>query len=201
MTKREIAELAAAMLTDEGYKVILARDGFEALKIYQQISAANRSCHPGFFPSGDGWRRRFRRTAALESKRCRGSEQRLRRAKQVEQHARAGSARVHSQSHTRAKNSRPGPLHASTQRKPSGAIDRVQPDAAECTHPPQVNPLRWHRFSFVKVAPMARIDSFFKLMAEQKASDLHLSTNNPPMLRINGELVRVDYPAAGRTTN
>src|SRR5205823_10257754 len=42
---------------------------------------------------------------------------------------------------------------------------------------------------------MARIDAFFKLMAEQKASDLHLSTNNPPMLRINGDLVRVDYPA------
>src|SRR5438045_5205792 len=42
---------------------------------------------------------------------------------------------------------------------------------------------------------MARIDSFFKLMGEQKASDLHLSTNNPPMLRINCELVRVDYPA------
>src|ERR1700756_984730 len=41
---------------------------------------------------------------------------------------------------------------------------------------------------------MARIDSFFKLMGEQKASDLHLSTNSPPMLRINGELVRVDYP-------
>ena len=33
----EISELAAAMLTDEGYRVILARDGFEALKIYQQI--------------------------------------------------------------------------------------------------------------------------------------------------------------------
>jgi len=42
---------------------------------------------------------------------------------------------------------------------------------------------------------MARIDSFFKLMAEQKASDLHLSSGNPPMLRINGDLVRVDYPA------
>jgi twitching motility protein PilT len=41
---------------------------------------------------------------------------------------------------------------------------------------------------------MARIDSFFKLMAEQKASDLHLSTNNPPMLRINGDLIRVDFP-------
>ena len=33
----EITELASTMLTDEGYKVILARDGFEALKIYQQI--------------------------------------------------------------------------------------------------------------------------------------------------------------------
>src|SRR5262245_46062725 len=41
---------------------------------------------------------------------------------------------------------------------------------------------------------MARIDSFFKLMGEQKASDLHLSTNKPPMLRINGDLVRVAYP-------
>ncbi|MEY2585684.1 MAG: two-component system, cell cycle sensor histidine kinase and response regulator CckA [Verrucomicrobiota bacterium] len=33
----EIAELAATMLTDEGYRVILARDGFEALKIYGQL--------------------------------------------------------------------------------------------------------------------------------------------------------------------
>src|SRR6185295_4471577 len=41
---------------------------------------------------------------------------------------------------------------------------------------------------------MARIDSFFKFMKEQSASDLHLSTGNPPMLRIHGELVRVDTP-------
>ena len=34
----EIAELASVMLTDEGYRVIIARDGFEALRIYQQIS-------------------------------------------------------------------------------------------------------------------------------------------------------------------
>ncbi|HMJ05302.1 MAG TPA: response regulator [Chthoniobacterales bacterium] len=33
----EISELAAEMLADVGYKVILAKDGFEALKIYQQI--------------------------------------------------------------------------------------------------------------------------------------------------------------------
>src|SRR5579859_2481292 len=42
---------------------------------------------------------------------------------------------------------------------------------------------------------MAKIDAFFNLMFEQKASDLHLSSGNPPMLRINGELHRVDYPA------
>jgi twitching motility protein PilT len=41
---------------------------------------------------------------------------------------------------------------------------------------------------------MAKIDAFFNLMFEQKASDLHLSTGNPPILRINGELQRVDYP-------
>jgi twitching motility protein PilT len=41
---------------------------------------------------------------------------------------------------------------------------------------------------------MARIDSFFKFMLEQNASDLHLSTGNQPMLRIHGELVRIDAP-------
>src|SRR5258707_1784245 len=41
---------------------------------------------------------------------------------------------------------------------------------------------------------MAKIDAFFNLMFEQKASDLHLSSNNNPMLRINGELHRVDHP-------
>jgi CheY-like chemotaxis protein len=33
----QVAELAAEMLADEGYKVIVAHDGFEALKIYQQM--------------------------------------------------------------------------------------------------------------------------------------------------------------------
>jgi twitching motility protein PilT len=41
---------------------------------------------------------------------------------------------------------------------------------------------------------MAKIDAFFNLMFEQRASDLHMSTGNPPMLRINGELQRVDFP-------
>src|SRR6185436_5966499 len=41
---------------------------------------------------------------------------------------------------------------------------------------------------------MAKIDAFFNLMFEQRASDLHLSSNNNPMLRINGELHRVDHP-------
>ncbi|MDQ6654855.1 MAG: response regulator, partial [Verrucomicrobiota bacterium] len=33
----EISELASAMLAEEGYRVILAKDGFEALKIYQKL--------------------------------------------------------------------------------------------------------------------------------------------------------------------
>ncbi len=33
----EIAEFASNILAEEGYKVIIARDGFEALKIFQQI--------------------------------------------------------------------------------------------------------------------------------------------------------------------
>src|SRR5688500_18693042 len=41
---------------------------------------------------------------------------------------------------------------------------------------------------------MAKIDAFFNLMFEQNASDLHLSTGNPPILRIRGELQRGDYP-------
>jgi twitching motility protein PilT len=41
---------------------------------------------------------------------------------------------------------------------------------------------------------MAKIDAFFNLMLDQKASDLHLSSGNPPMLRVNGELHRVDFP-------
>jgi len=41
---------------------------------------------------------------------------------------------------------------------------------------------------------MAKIDAFFNLMFEQKASDLHVSSGNQPMLRINGELQRVDFP-------
>ena len=41
---------------------------------------------------------------------------------------------------------------------------------------------------------MAKIDAFFNLMFEQKASDLHLASGNPPILRINGEMERVDFP-------
>ena len=41
---------------------------------------------------------------------------------------------------------------------------------------------------------MAQIDAFFNLMFEQKASDLHMACGSPPLLRIDGELQRVDYP-------
>ena len=40
---------------------------------------------------------------------------------------------------------------------------------------------------------MAQIDAFFKLMADQGASDLHLASGSQPILRIRGELERVKY--------
>jgi twitching motility protein PilT len=40
---------------------------------------------------------------------------------------------------------------------------------------------------------MAKIDAFFKLMADQGASDLHLVAGSQPVLRIRGEMERVDY--------
>jgi twitching motility protein PilT len=38
---------------------------------------------------------------------------------------------------------------------------------------------------------MAKIDEFFRMMAEHGASDLHLVSGQPPVMRINGELERV----------
>lgn len=40
---------------------------------------------------------------------------------------------------------------------------------------------------------MARIDSLFNMMKEQGASDLHLSSGNPPIFRLRGEMVRLNF--------
>ncbi len=40
---------------------------------------------------------------------------------------------------------------------------------------------------------MARIDTLFNMMKEQGASDLHLSTGNPPIFRQHGEMVRLNF--------
>lgn len=40
---------------------------------------------------------------------------------------------------------------------------------------------------------VAKIDAFFQLMHTQGASDLHLVSGSQPILRINGEMVRVQY--------
>jgi twitching motility protein PilT len=44
---------------------------------------------------------------------------------------------------------------------------------------------------------MARIDALFNMMKEQGASDLHLSTGNPPIFRQNGEMVRLNFKTLG----
>ena len=41
---------------------------------------------------------------------------------------------------------------------------------------------------------MAKIDALFKMMQQQGASDLHISTGTPPILRLHGEMVRVKSP-------
>lgn len=44
---------------------------------------------------------------------------------------------------------------------------------------------------------MAKIDALFRMMKEQGASDLHLSTGNPPIFRQRGEMVRLNFKALG----
>jgi twitching motility protein PilT len=42
-----------------------------------------------------------------------------------------------------------------------------------------------------------KIQQLFKLMVDNQASDLHLTSNSPPALRINGSIVKVKIPALG----
>ena len=44
---------------------------------------------------------------------------------------------------------------------------------------------------------MAKIDALFKMMKEQGASDLHLSTGAPPIFRLHGEMSRLQFKALG----
>ena len=40
----------------------------------------------------------------------------------------------------------------------------------------------------------AQIDKLFQVMVAQNASDMHLSSGAPPILRIHGEMVRLEHP-------
>src|SRR5688572_31238292 len=42
---------------------------------------------------------------------------------------------------------------------------------------------------------MAKIDAFFNLMMEVGASDLHLSSGSQPIVRVRGEMERINHPA------
>ena len=43
--------------------------------------------------------------------------------------------------------------------------------------------------------PAAELEVLFRLLVESGASDLHLRTGEPPMLRNHGELARQAFPA------
>ena len=44
---------------------------------------------------------------------------------------------------------------------------------------------------------MSRLHELLEHVVEVDASDLHLKVNNPPIIRLNGDLVRMDQPAFG----
>src|SRR5678816_4203263 len=50
-------------------------------------------------------------------------------------------------------------------------------------------------------APMARIDAILKLVKEQGASDLHMTTGAPPIIRIHGEITPIPYDELTREFN
>jgi len=41
---------------------------------------------------------------------------------------------------------------------------------------------------------MAQLDKFFNLMVEVGASDLHLASDSQPIVRVRGEMERIDHP-------
>src|SRR5205823_13017401 len=49
-----------------------------------------------------------------------------------------------------------------------------------------------------KAHAMARIDAILKLVKEQGASDLHLTTGSPPMIRIQGEITPIPHEPLSR---
>jgi twitching motility protein PilT len=44
---------------------------------------------------------------------------------------------------------------------------------------------------------MAKIDALFRMMKDQGASDLHLSSGNPPIFRLHGEMARQQFKPLG----
>ncbi len=42
---------------------------------------------------------------------------------------------------------------------------------------------------------MPTMEALLREAAEKGASDLHLSSGEPPMLRVHGDLVRIEHPA------
>ena len=69
--------------------------------------------------------------------------------------------------------------------KATGATENS--GASRGPHPARV------RAGFPERHPMARIDGILKLVKDQGASDLHMTTGSPPIVRINGEITPIPY--------
>ena len=64
-----------------------------------------------------------------------------------------------------------------------------QPVAAAAVAAPVAPPVAAPRAAVISSGPTGPLDALFRVMVEMKASDLHISTGSPPMVRHDGEIV------------
>src|SRR6185369_15638969 len=105
---------------------------------------------------------------------------------------------------------RPLPLPPRRPTPPRAACGRIRPSLPPRSRhlPPRVSafwPLQLsllaaenrgagvHSESHLGTRVMARIDAILQQVKEQGASDLHITTGAPPMIRINGEITPIPY--------
>jgi twitching motility protein PilT len=86
----------------------------------------------------------------------------------------------------------PAPSAAPTSKAapPSPAAPPAPPSATSPASPPA----SFARSTQDLAEPRAAIETLFRLLVESGASDLHLRSNEPPMLRLHGELSRQQQP-------
>jgi twitching motility protein PilT len=79
--------------------------------------------------------------------------------------------------------------------RPSTASPAAASSAPSGTSAPSSPPASSPQISQSSAELRGAMDTLFRLLVQSGASDLHLRTGEPPMLRLHGELARQDHPA------